>query len=451
MTHNMTALAGDFATAGVSLVPGAAAAAKNRRLTAVYLGSLVFLVPIRRIFNVGGKEVNVAASDLLIPLGAAYLLVLLASRGVRLPLAGCFFASIASIGLSMVANLDITLTGKNPLSLVVEFIKILCLWIHFFLIVNLIKSRKDFLLALKVWILSSVMVAVTGIGGSLFYQVPQIETSFSVMYRGRGTLNDCNLYVVHLCVSMFVTLFYRRLVQPPPTWTSWVLPLQLVGMFFGVSRGGTLAFLASLAACWALCGFPRMRTVLFAGGVLALAAAVAVRDWEAVLGSNPMTARLSSTTISLDDPEAQQRRQLWKDALEGFKNSPVFGVGRGNFLQVTSSYPIAQAHNTFLGILCETGIVGFLTYAVFVGAILAGLIRQGWLAAGGADRIRTSLLLTSILAVLLGGVTISIENYRAAWLLLGMGVRYRGLFLEPAANTAHLVDQPPFEPAFSRR
>ena len=125
MTQNMAALANSFATAGVSVAPGAGAVVKSRRLIAVYLGALVFLVPVSRIFNLGGKEVNVAASDLFIPLGAVYLLVLLATRGVRLPLAGCFFASIASIGLSMVANLDITLTGKNPLSLVVEFIKIL--------------------------------------------------------------------------------------------------------------------------------------------------------------------------------------------------------------------------------------------------------------------------------------------------------------------------------------
>ncbi len=396
------------------------------------MAALIFLVPVCRIFSVGGKDVNLAASDLVMPLGVLYMLGLLATGRLRLPLAGCFFASIASIGISILVNLDISLAGKGPLSMVVEFAKILFLWFHFYIIANVIKGQKDFLLALRVWILSSVMVALTGIGGSLYYQITQIQTSFSVMYRGCGTLNDCNLYVIHLSLSFFLTLFYRRLTKPARSWTIPVLLIQLVGMFFGVSRGGTLAFCLSLATCWALCGFPRAKLIASLAAVVLVVSASAVSDWDALLTSNPMTARLASTTVSLNDPEAQQRRQLWQDAIDGFKRFPVFGVGRGNFLYVTTNENIPQAHNTFLGILCETGIVGFLAYAVFVAAIVGGLARKGWLEASHEGRIAAGFLLTGLLVVALGGVTINIENYRGAWILLALAWRYRNLFLDTA-------------------
>jgi O-antigen ligase len=412
--------------------PPAATFAPGARLRVGLLAALVFLMPVSRVFRLGEKEANLAASDLVMPLGILYMFGLLVTSRLRLPLAGCFFASMASIGISILVNLDISLADKGPLGMAVEFAKILVLWFHFYVIVNVIRERKDFLLALEVWIASSAMVALSGIGGSLYYQITNIQTSFSVMYRGCGTLNDCNLFVVHLALSFFLTLFYRRLTSPARFWTIPVLLLQLVGMFFGVSRGGTLAFLASLTVCWALCGFPRAKLIASLAAVALVVSASAVSDWDALLTSNPMTARLTGTTVSLNDPEAQQRRQLWEDAIEGFKQFPVFGVGRGNFLHVTTSEEIAQAHNTFLGILCETGIVGFLAYAVFVAAIVSGLARDWWLRAFHHRRIADSLLLTGLLVVALGGVTISAENYRGAWILLALVQRYRSIFLDAA-------------------
>ncbi len=69
------------------------------------------------------------------------------------------------------------------------------------------------------------------------------------------------------------------------------------------------------------------------------------------------------------------RREFWSAAIDGFKSSPILGVGIGNWKMISKEelvkskkdpnqfYP-RRAHNDFLQVLSEIGIVGFL---IFIG------------------------------------------------------------------------------------
>lgn len=68
-----------------------------------------------------------------------------------------------------------------------------------------------------------------------------------------------------------------------------------------------------------------------------------------------------------------ERTSMWKTAIVGFKERPVFGLGYLNFEQLSTSlkrkYDIevpkfgGHAHNNFLEMLASTGLVGFLCFS----------------------------------------------------------------------------------------
>lgn len=73
------------------------------------------------------------------------------------------------------------------------------------------------------------------------------------------------------------------------------------------------------------------------------------------------------------------RTQLWHDARMLWKQSPLFGIGPGNFeLQIAKVDPsgiITHANNAYFQALVETGIAGFLCFAVITALTIRCLTR----------------------------------------------------------------------------
>lgn len=62
------------------------------------------------------------------------------------------------------------------------------------------------------------------------------------------------------------------------------------------------------------------------------------------------------------------RTKAWLTALEAFKANPVLGIGWGQFLG--KGYWIFNAHNIYVQLLCETGLVGSTLYFIFFLTVL---------------------------------------------------------------------------------
>ena len=79
------------------------------------------------------------------------------------------------------------------------------------------------------------------------------------------------------------------------------------------------------------------------------------------------------------------RKEFWMAAIEGFKSSPLLGVGIGNWKLIPKEelvkskkdnnhfYP-RRAHNDFLQVLSEIGILGFVIFAALFGVVYYILI-----------------------------------------------------------------------------
>jgi O-antigen ligase len=182
----------------------------------------------------------------------------------------------------------------------------------------------------------------------------------------------------------------------------WVFAASTIGnrLFrIGLMSGGTMllfsllvmtgtrsAFFALAPAALFLLARVNMtrKLLLIVAGLLLVAGGLAVTPEKTLqrlttLGIDDGDGRLGSA--SRDNSEAaesaRERKELMMDALQTIARNPVFGVGAGNFM--TYRYQVLgaghhkhwlPAHNTYLQIAAENGIVGGLIYLMLIGSIL---------------------------------------------------------------------------------
>lgn len=68
------------------------------------------------------------------------------------------------------------------------------------------------------------------------------------------------------------------------------------------------------------------------------------------------------------------RKDMWLAAVSMFKNKPLFGYGYGSYQSITGS--IYEAHNSYLQLLGELGIVGCLIYGYIFISILVKSVKN---------------------------------------------------------------------------
>ncbi len=403
---------------------------REQRLRTFLLAGLAVLMPISRVFEVVGKTVNCAVADAILPLGALLLVWRTGQGRVRAPMAALCCLNLATVFLSSLLNLELALSNRGPGGLTIEFVKVAFLWLYFYIVVNSVDSRRDFLVLLAAWMVGSAITAGFGIYGSLSYQLTGVLNPFARMFRAQGTFEDSNLYAIHLSLSFLLALLYRRLSPRPARWIFPVILVQLAGVFFSASRGATLALLLCLGILCVSCASWRTRLAA-AGAVLGLALLVAaIPNKQALLESNPLTARLGTTTVDLDNPEAAQRKALWDEAIREFLLSPLFGVGRGDYglLQPGEPTPTREAHNTYLELLCDSGLIGFTIFALVFSRYPLRLIRDWMRLNGRSPRTGTGILLTGMIMIGLDAITIDLETYRGLWMLMAITEGYTRLY-----------------------
>ena len=88
--------------------------------------------------------------------------------------------------------------------------------------------------------------------------------------------------------------------------------------------------------------------------------------WAALLGSGFVVAMMALPSrmqeLDVDEESAFGRIDAWYEGLQMFSGHPIFGVGAGNFTEIN---PLT-AHNSFVLVLAETGIIGYMLWFIFV-------------------------------------------------------------------------------------
>jgi O-antigen ligase len=159
--------------------------------------------------------------------------------------------------------------------------------------------------------------------------------------------------------------------------------VPIVALFLSASRGGIVSFVVQMVILFLLLLIRRSRsTHLLAGGVVVLCAVMAV-SW---IGAQRVLQRFSE--IQSMEVTGSKRAAMREDTWRLFLDHPVLGTGLGTLEIVFPPYDslydgkvVDHAHNDYVEALAETGVVGGLCCAWFLGVVLLhslkGLAEQG--------------------------------------------------------------------------
>lgn len=130
--------------------------------------------------------------------------------------------------------------------------------------------------------------------------------------------------------------------------------------------------------------------------------------------------RLSTLHSELTRGTLHGRTRIWKTGLKAFKQHPLIGVGAGAYPTAVKPWlgvPAIPgheyvAHNAFLSVLVEEGVIGFALFALMLGcAVVFAWVMQ--------DRER-ALWLVMLLVWGVGVSTLTWEHRKPTWLLMAL-------------------------------
>jgi O-antigen ligase len=146
--------------------------------------------------------------------------------------------------------------------------------------------------------------------------------------------------------------------------------LMLGTIFLSGSRGGMLAIVAELVMLVALLIKQKrsLRTAVFAGVFLAIV--VGLLAW---IGGSELSQRIATAGPGHSELANDIRAYINRDGLRMFLKKPVLGWGLGTFPIVYpefrtfyTNFFVNAAHNDYLQLLVEMGLLGFATMVWFV-------------------------------------------------------------------------------------
>jgi len=152
----------------------------------------------------------------------------------------------------------------------------------------------------------------------------------------------------------------------------------------------------------------------------------------------------TGSTIPLANGEISRshRAEAWRTALVTFWQNPIFGRGVGMPI-ADSRYTdpsginqlLTDAHNTYISVLGETGLVGFITFFSIVGFIVYGL-RKRDSETEFYGIVKLCLLLAFADAFFYQSLTGSYEDARHLWALFGISAAVtHGFFPSPTLTS----------------
>ena len=281
-------------------------------------------------------------------------------------------------------------------------------WLLFLALRHGLRRRRGYLILGWISALAALAVGAFGMlnqksyGTILGHPVAQNAMSFGTFLNR----NHAGVFLyLHVALALGITFWHIRRASTNVLHGGPYLASAFVALVLGLFAALTNSTAAALAALTLLIippglalwfGFPssrgsRRQIMLITGGAVALAAAsvLLVADLQPLLGR--FKAKATSYQATGVDDRAPLRRATWALATEGGASGRVWiGYGAGSFRWVSPPYQAQQpeqlrdgklylrvvhAHNDWLEMLAEWGVVGLLPVFVFLGWLGRRLVR----------------------------------------------------------------------------
>jgi putative inorganic carbon (HCO3(-)) transporter len=178
-----------------------------------------------------------------------------------------------------------------------------------------------------------------------------------------GPYSDPNDLALALVVSLpqcLALLLLRKGWIWKAGWTAAIVVMIFAILLTG-SRGGFLSIIVTSAVClWSFAIRGRRSYLLGLAALLAII--VSLSSGAMIIGRLRGTFSLKEDTVA--NGSAQARRELFWRSIEVTKEHPLFGVGPGNFVQLSGNWHVA--HNSFTQMSSEGGIPALILYILIL-------------------------------------------------------------------------------------
>jgi O-antigen ligase len=243
--------------------------------------------------------------------------------------------------------------------------------------------------------------------------------TFGVYYSELGTTNvrfsapnfDPNDLGMLLALAIPMAWYLgSTLEQPLLRWVSRLyIPVGLVAIGLTASRGALLASIVGL------CIIPfTLRRI--SKGLIIASVPLTLLSVYLIVSFVPKTSwqRFSTTRSEVTEGSLNTRRDIWMAGLQTVQRHPLQGTGPGGFDSAVS--PILgsdhAAHNAFLSVLVEEGLIGLVLYLAMLGIVFLRI----WTLPHLERRFQLILLMALFVAML----PLTWEDRKPVWFILGL-------------------------------
>ena len=311
-------------------------------------------------------------------------------------------AKLHALALDAGAPLQWQTLSIDPQASRVALLKTLAYSAVFFLVVALCNRRSRVVLLAQVLVYAAVVLSAYGV---LLHLGGVIQDWFGTRIRhvdmASATYVNRNHFAGYLEMSLSLGIglliaglsdrsadSWKKFIRQTLDWIlspKMVLRLALCVLVIALttthSRMGNGAFFASLVIAGvigiALSRYATRNTVFLLASLIVIDLVV-VGSW---FGVEKLVKRVQETTIE----QVQAREEPPEAAMNLIRDYPVFGAGPGSFYLAFAPYRTEKitaffehAHNDYIQVAAENGVLGFLAIGAFVILSLGAALRAQW-------------------------------------------------------------------------
>jgi O-antigen ligase len=353
---------------------------------------LIFLLPLQFALNIG-DNFDLVVTRILVPvLFFAWIVRSLARRKLWIPNRAEMWLVLSFLFLAFLS----LFLGREANAGFRKFLYLLTIVPVFFVAADIFREEKWRKRALVTIIFSGVLAAAVGlvqflfsflIGidksvkiwenlapyflGNSFGKIVAANSSWLVNIGGETRLRAFGFFpdphnfafFVNLCLFVGLGYVFSRKKIAPKIWVGTAVLLMIAAISLSFSRGAYLGLLAG--------GIFFATVFLKRSGILgkALVAIAAVFVLMFFFNSNVITQRLASS-FNLKEGSNAERYKNWVQATGMIQDYPLGGVGLGNYARTVDPTAAGRssiyAHNLFLDIAAETGILNAIIFLVLI-------------------------------------------------------------------------------------
>jgi O-antigen ligase len=302
--------------------------------------------------------------------------------------------AISSLLLVMLASTTVAASVSLSAKEIAKWVEVLIILLLGY---QYVRTRRQIWILVVICLLAALSQAVFGYLQSFFDLGP---TSFvrDASLRVYGTFDQPNPYAGYINMALMIVLALCLLGRGMRTrLLAGIASALLLGVeYLSQSKGGWIAFAVALLLI-IIIGMPRGRGLLGAGFLCVLVAIGAYLGGiipQATL--QPVLEKAGLLNISFTRPTNDnfansERLAHWLAGIHMFQDHPFLGVGIGNYPSAYSQYmlgiftnSLGHAHNYYINIAAEAGILGLLTLLLFIAATFVAArrtyrtIQQRW-------------------------------------------------------------------------